>query len=224
MVRLLVAAFFLLSANAEASSENLPSDAAQMLIKRFEENCQPLPLGQYTWSYDGKSRRPVYYLGQPGREDFEDAVYYEKFGIVGIDLVKPIDGGFGSGPKGIFNVKLKFPIDGKMFKQEGKNICIRVSDYSGADGKVIKSEQVKGGRTNWNGSIVYIQLTGIRCFPNPGFVQDICRNDHKRLTQFRVLFREKPFGGGWLLLASDVYFEEENRFLGNKVTEALQAD
>lgn len=225
MIRAFVAGYLLLAAVTEAAAQNLPSDAPQMLLKRLESgSCRKLPLGQYTWSYDGNARRPVYYLGQPGREDFETAAYYEKVGVVGIDLIKPIDGGFGSGPMGIFNVTLKFPIDGKMFKQDGKNVCIQISDYSNAGGKVVRTEQVKGGRTNWAGTIAYIQLTGIGCLPPPASFPNVCRNDPRKPRQFRALFREKPFGGGWLILASDVYIEEENRFLGDKVLEALQAD
>jgi hypothetical protein len=208
-----------------ATAQSLPNEAWQILLKEVELHaCQKIPLGQFFWSYDQQTRRPIYLAGDSDKDSFFLASSYEKIGLVGLDVVKVSGGQFGFSYKATVQVRLKYPLDGKVLRQNGKDVCYQLSDFANASGKVNRTEPTKGGRTNWAGVVAYVELLGIGCLTPPPSFPNICRNDPNKPRQFRALFREKPFDGSWRLVAYDIYLKEQNHFMTNNVIDALQAD
>jgi hypothetical protein len=193
----------------------LPPDAITALLKSVDaRSCMKIPVGRWQFEYNRETQRPQSPMNP---EDLQNALWHEGQGFIRITFA-----GHLMGPVGAFDLTLRHPVDGQLLRRDQDGVCLAFTDYSGVTGKISKTEDVKGGRTGWKGTIAYMSLTNFGCKEVPAGFPNICRNSPANVRQFRVLFREKPFGDGWLILGHDLYVN--NSFVTNNVLQALTAD
>jgi hypothetical protein len=158
-------------------------------------DCEVVPVGEHRGSPEGASKSPPL-----------DRLI--KLQIVQIARI--------AGSSDRYIVNLHPSVDRKMVRLLAGTACYRTRDYMNTDVSVVRIDAVKGGKTNWEGSIAYVIVASGK--------RTIAADDEPtEPTRLRLLFKLSPFEKDWRFVIGDIAYRN-GQFQSDNVPVKLQQD